>query len=273
MGSVIDIEKCGKCGGVVHTDYRYKTGEYSSFCERCGWSQSAYIKRDEQKNWVRTDTEYPLDGLTILGIQEGEKLLWEIPVAPDISDNEMKNFLNQKDVSDAPSWMPTFSSFCGHSSIFRKEADGSLKQLMYIGNWFRFQTDADGKTHFFLEEAVWEQKATDGNGIIKASESELVVSYMYVGSMTKAEVIEHYEKIKKSDRPFDTSCDYVTFREPDTGELVCLYGEMPEDFNDSKITGACPLGGDTADNCADCAYSGDCHFKDSECVRREESKI
>ena len=234
MGSVIDTEKCGICGGVVHTDYRYRTGEYSSFCEKCGWSQSAYIKRDEHNNWVRTDMEYPLDGHTILGIREGERLVWEIPVAPDMSDNEIIGFLNQKVVPDSPNWMPSFSAFGGHSSIFRKEADGMLKQLMYIGNWFRLQTDANGKVHFILEVAVWEQKATNGNGIIRASESDFVVSYMYIGSMTKAEVIKHYEEIKRSNRPFDTHRDYVTFREPDTGALVCLYGEMPEDFDDSN---------------------------------------
>ena len=30
----------------------------------------------------------------------------------------------------------------------------------------------------------------------------------------------------------------------------------------------CPLGGDTANDCADCFYAGDYEFKDGECVRR-----
>ena len=34
----------------------------------------------------------------------------------------------------------------------------------------------------------------------------------------------------------------------------------------------CPLGGDEADDCADCVYSCDYHFVNGECVRREENK-
>ena len=32
----------------------------------------------------------------------------------------------------------------------------------------------------------------------------------------------------------------------------------------------CPSGGDETNDCADCAYSGDYHFVNGECVRREE---
>ena len=32
----------------------------------------------------------------------------------------------------------------------------------------------------------------------------------------------------------------------------------------------CPLGGDETNDCADCAYAGDFHFVNGECVRREE---
>ena len=51
-------------------------------------------------------------------------------------------------------------------------------------------------------------------------------------------------------------------------------------FYDSEITdmtaerlGAseCPLGGDAADDCAKCAYSGDFHFENGDCVSRKES--
>ncbi len=30
----------------------------------------------------------------------------------------------------------------------------------------------------------------------------------------------------------------------------------------------CPLGGDESNDCSDCAYSGDYHFVDGECVER-----
>ena len=35
----------------------------------------------------------------------------------------------------------------------------------------------------------------------------------------------------------------------------------------------CPLGGDIANNCADCAYAAEYHYIDGECVRREANKI
>ncbi len=34
----------------------------------------------------------------------------------------------------------------------------------------------------------------------------------------------------------------------------------------------CPFGGDETDDCADCAYSGDYHFVDGECVEREPNE-
>ena len=34
----------------------------------------------------------------------------------------------------------------------------------------------------------------------------------------------------------------------------------------------CPNGGDETDDCADCAYAGDYHFINGECVRREENE-
>lgn len=32
----------------------------------------------------------------------------------------------------------------------------------------------------------------------------------------------------------------------------------------------CPFGGDWADDCADCFYSGDYHYVDGDCLRRTE---
>lgn len=33
---------------------------------------------------------------------------------------------------------------------------------------------------------------------------------------------------------------------------------------------ACPLGGDVTNDCEDCAYAGDYHYEDGECVRRAD---
>jgi hypothetical protein len=49
MGSVIDYGDCEKCGSEesFYTDYRYKTGEFDSFCHQCGKTQALHILRDE----------------------------------------------------------------------------------------------------------------------------------------------------------------------------------------------------------------------------------
>ncbi len=46
-------------------------------------------------------------------------------------------------------------------------------------------------------------------------------------------------------------------------ELICMEQEM--------CGLECPLGGDETNDCADCAYAGDYHFLDGECVRRDDS--
>ena len=40
------------------------------------------------------------------------------------------------------------------------------------------------------------------------------------------------------------------------------------DDDDTIDDDDCPLGGDIANDCADCAYACDYHFVDGECVRR-----
>ena len=59
----------------------------------------------------------------------------------------------------------------------------------------------------------------------------------------------------------------------------CFYDAMEEAMQISPCAGLkiieeeckCPLGGDEANDCADCAYAGDYHFVDGECVEREEN--
>lgn len=41
-------------------------------------------------------------------------------------------------------------------------------------------------------------------------------------------------------------------------------------FEDELMNLLCPLGGDETNDCADCAYAGDYHFVDGECVRRDD---
>lgn len=53
---------------------------------------------------------------------------------------------------------------------------------------------------------------------------------------------------------------------------INFYDSEITDMTAEKLTPQeCPLGGDTANNCADCIYSGDFHFENGDCVSRKES--
>lgn len=56
-----------------------------------------------------------------------------------------------------------------------------------------------------------------------------------------------------------------------SGAEINFYDSDIKDMTAEKInTFDCPLGGDTTDDCAGCAYSGDFHFEQGECLNREE---
>lgn len=47
------------------------------------------------------------------------------------------------------------------------------------------------------------------------------------------------------------------------------YCGLGVDESETEDDDECPLGGDTTNDCADCAYAGDYHFEDGHCVRRD----
>lgn len=44
-----------------------------------------------------------------------------------------------------------------------------------------------------------------------------------------------------------------------------------DEWLDNESGCQCPLGGDETNDCADCAYAGDYHFVDGECVERGDN--
>lgn len=48
MGSVLSEMKCPQCGGVMITDYYYKTAEEYRFCNSCGKYESWTVIRDAE---------------------------------------------------------------------------------------------------------------------------------------------------------------------------------------------------------------------------------
>lgn len=41
---------------------------------------------------------------------------------------------------------------------------------------------------------------------------------------------------------------------------------------DNSIGDDCPLGGDITNDCGDCFYAGEYHYKDGECVSRTDGR-
>lgn len=84
------------------------------------------------------------------------------------------------------------------------------------------------------------------------------------------------EYIPNCDKPCGMFNPRVLVEFPKDDQLRALIWDDPksEDYTKEIIfqnkTFECPLGGDETNDCADCAYSCDYHFKNGECVRRED---
>ena len=233
MGSVIGIDKCPRCGGLLHNEYWYKTGEERNFCERCGYKRFCVIKRDKARKWVQEDVEYHINGSIVLGINLKGKLVWEKPISFDISEEDICMFLNAYSFNrkkNEPDWVKPLVDLDGHKNIYFKKSNGEIKQLTFRGNWFRFQVNKDGKKCFVIQKAVWDIGEIDGNGIICVIEPNGCSSYYTVGEKTKAEVVSMWNDIKKE--PVISDASFVTFRSLPIGELECLFGEMPISYDE-----------------------------------------
>lgn len=62
-----------------------------------------------------------------------------------------------------------------------------------------------------------------------------------------------------------TGDDYCWFHIEEDESVVCLDVEELDDVYEND----CPLGGDITNDCADCAYAGDYHYVNGECILRE----
>lgn len=59
MGSVIDYEKCPRCGGILSTEFNYKTFEEWKSCSRCGRREGWSYLRDENGAVILGDDGTP----------------------------------------------------------------------------------------------------------------------------------------------------------------------------------------------------------------------
>lgn len=63
-----------------------------------------------------------------------------------------------------------------------------------------------------------------------------------------------------------TGDDYCWFHIEQDRSVICLDVEELDDAYED----ICPFGGDITNDCTDCAYSGDYHFVNGECVERND---
>lgn len=67
-----------------------------------------------------------------------------------------------------------------------------------------------------------------------------------------------------------TPCDYGECPYNAQGGYDCRnYCGLGVDESETENDDKCPLGGDITDDCAGCAYAGDYHFVNGDCVRRD----
>lgn len=79
MGSVIDYIECPNCKNEeTYSEFWYKSGEENTFCSKCGFTQSAFIKnRDKNLNeltdedWEYKEIKNPFGAFKISGDNPG----------------------------------------------------------------------------------------------------------------------------------------------------------------------------------------------------------
>lgn len=86
----------------------------------------------------------------------------------------------------------------------------------------------------------------------------------YVEDLEENKKLSLAEGICQLDSGFTSPEDYDLTKE----EFECYQALVRKVAN--EVADYCPLGGDIMNDCADCAYAGEYHYKDGECVIREE---
>lgn len=224
MGSTIEIVEC-KCGGPLHTEYFYKTGENSAICFRCGYTDSRFFRRDK-KGIVREDVLYQLDGSIVLGVKFNEKtgLVWQHPISADMNIEDIFLFIQfSPDFNSAPDWMKPALYMQGNRSVYAVTESGPV-QLMYIGNSMRIDTE---NNLFILEEALLNITCKPGNGIAAFDKRNNVTCFSNEDGMTEQEWIAFWEDTISNDKDINKSSSYLTFIRPGSDELKILRGTPP----------------------------------------------
>lgn len=94
MGSVIDAQKCEKCGHMAILDFNYKTLEEYLICKYCGKGYNYYIKRnkdgspelDDEGNPIRILEENEGYGVAKLTSKNGVSVIYALQENYDLEE-------------------------------------------------------------------------------------------------------------------------------------------------------------------------------------------
>lgn len=200
-------------------------------------------------------------------LPEAGKILWEMPIEQNMKVKDIDDFmfpktkivykkknpltgeeslLTDKDdmfsgintishvvmVEPNPLYAETYNIEYGTKNLFYRVND-EYKQLWYIGNNYRFETDSEGKIHFFVEEAVWDIEDSGGYGVITIWEKptkKIRRTPSYSEYFQKPISAEEALNIWNShiSNKLDPDESYLTIWNEQENTLVCLKGTIPD---------------------------------------------
>lgn len=189
MSSFIGMEECPRCKNeTLFVDCDCGTGEYDAYCQLCGCGHHFSFKRDEEGVLIQTDVIYPRKNV-VFGIMdfESKDIIWEKEVSAisNLTEEMIEDFINGKNIAgleNAPD---------GIHNIFDK-ADGTYKQLFYIGNGFKIVDDFT----IVLCQAQVDEEDYVGNGLISIEvEGEAHRFYSFKHGDTKEMAIAKFKEM------------------------------------------------------------------------------
>jgi hypothetical protein len=108
LGSNIYSRECPCCGRSAIEDYYYKTGEYYTFCMRCGYNCSKTIEKWTEDGPEFTEEKYDGNGVFILEKKDGSRKKMLLNGVTDEQLEEYKASFMADDSNQDKSYLVTF---------------------------------------------------------------------------------------------------------------------------------------------------------------------
>ena len=121
--NIIDMRTCPRCNNVtLFVDMDTKTGEYDSFCQKCGHGEHISYQRDANENFVTEDISYaPSDLYFCVRDFETYDIIWKrnMSEVSGITAENIMRFVCGHDIfgEEIPSGINNVSTAGGESVI------------------------------------------------------------------------------------------------------------------------------------------------------------